>query len=156
MCFLRLRHRYLFRHLSNFGAGEPVGECERGRPSPLPSLFGSCLNAHASPHEHRPLVVQLMQFSSLGVVFSIYCACSFRFSFARSFCCRSVLVSISRFEMRILDFLLEMSLAHQLPSAIILLFVASSCLLSADVQQVFQLFRLFNLHLVQTLQTCCQ
>ena len=41
--------------------GEPVGEGERGRPFPLPFWFGSCLNAHASPNEHWPVVIQRMQ-----------------------------------------------------------------------------------------------
>ena len=55
-----------------------------------------------------------------------HCLClfSFRSPFVRSSCCRSVLVSVSRFEMRILDFLLEMSLDHQHQSAIIILLVA--------------------------------
>ena len=39
---------------SDFRCGEPVGESERGRPFPVPFLSGSCLNAHASPHEHWP------------------------------------------------------------------------------------------------------
>ena len=43
VCFLRLRHHYLFRHLSNFWCGEPVGEGERSRPLPLLfSLSRSC------------------------------------------------------------------------------------------------------------------
>ena len=66
--------------------------------------------------------------------------------------CRSVLVSICGFAMTILDFLLEMSLGHELQSAIVIILVAKRRFLSVDLQQVFQLFRLFNLHLVQTLQ----
>ena len=57
---------------SEFRCCEPVGEGERGRPFPLPFLFGSCLNAHASPNEHAV--------SSLGVVFGIVFA-SFRSPF---------------------------------------------------------------------------
>ena len=45
----------------------------------------------------------------------------------------SVLVSISRFEMRILDFKLEMSLGHQLQSAIIILHFSRCHFLSVDL-----------------------
>ena len=85
--------------------------------------------------------------SSLGILFAF----SFRFSVARRSFCKSVIVSISRFEMRIFDFLLEMSLGHALPSAIVT-FVAVCRLLSVDLQHMFRLFRLFNLHLSLTLQ----
>ena len=44
------------------------------------------------------------------------------FSSCRSSQCKSLFVSISRFEMRILDFLLGMSLDHELQSAIIIPF----------------------------------
>ena len=44
-----------------FRCGERVGEGERGLPFLLPFLFGSCLNAHASPNEHWPSVIQRMQ-----------------------------------------------------------------------------------------------
>ena len=50
----------------------------------------------------------------MGILFAF----SFHFSFDRSSCCRSVLVSIPRFEMRMLDLLLQMSLGHELQSAI--------------------------------------
>ena len=83
---------------------------------------------------------------------AFYLPFTFRFSFARSSHCRPVLVSISGFEVRIFDFLLEMSLGHQLQSAIIILLVTECRLLSVDLQQAFRLFRLFNLHLAQTIQ----
>ena len=44
-----------------FRCNEPVGEGERGRPFPLPFLFGSCLKAHESPSEHGPSVIRRMQ-----------------------------------------------------------------------------------------------
>ena len=53
VCLLHFRHRHLFR---------------RSRPIPLPFLFGSCLNAHASPSELWTSVVQRMQ-SPLSVLF---------------------------------------------------------------------------------------
>ena len=47
---------------------------ERDRPFPLPFLFESCLNAHASPHEHWPFVIQRMQFVFFHSVASLgYC-----------------------------------------------------------------------------------
>ena len=52
----------------------------------------------------------------LGVVLGIFFAISCRFTFARSSNCKSVLVSISRFEMGIFEFLVEMSLEYQLES----------------------------------------
>ena len=55
-----------------------------------------------------------------------------------------------RFEVRILDLMFEMSLDHQLQSAIIMVFVAKYRLLGVDLQQTFHFFRLFNLHVVQT------
>ena len=72
--------------------------------------------------------------SSLGVVFSPF---AFSFSFARSSYCKSVLVSISRFEMKVLDFLLEMSLGHQLQSAIIMFLVAECRLLNDELHNKY-------------------
>ena len=51
-----------FRHHS-------VGESERGRPFPLPFLFGSCLNAHASSNKPWPFVIQRDAVSSVGFGF---------------------------------------------------------------------------------------
>ena len=51
-------------------------------------------------------------------------AFSFRVSFVRSSYCKSVLASVSRFEVTILGFLLEMSLGHQLQSALIIVLLA--------------------------------
>ena len=48
--------------------------------------------------------------------FAFYLPFPFAFSLGRSSYCRFVLVSVSRFHMKILDFLLEMSLGHQLQS----------------------------------------
>ena len=90
--------------------------------------------------------------SPLRVVFGMFCALSFRCSVARSSYGRFVLVSISRFELRILDFMLEVSSDHELQSAIVVFLIDECRLLSVDLQQTFQLFRLFNFHLVQTLQ----
>ena len=74
----------------NSRCGEPVGEGERG-PFPLPFLFGSCLNAHASPNEHWPFVVQRMEPPLSELFFGIvFVAFSFCLSFAWSFHCRSV------------------------------------------------------------------
>ena len=85
-----------FRHFSNFGAVSLL-RSERARPSPLPLSLGSCLNANESPH--ATLAGLLSQSCFLGMC----CASSFRFSFARSSHCKSVLVSIC-LDMRILDF----------------------------------------------------
>ena len=57
--------------------------------------------------------------------------------------CRSVLVSISRFEMRICDFLLEMSFGRQLLSAIVIVVVAECRLKSENLQHICEHFRLF-------------
>ena len=57
----------LFPSRSEFRCGEPVGEGERGRPFPLTFLSGSCLNAHESPNEHWPFVVQRMHACGLRV-----------------------------------------------------------------------------------------
>ena len=133
--------------------GETVGEGERNHTFPLPFLFGSCLNAHESPNEHLPFVVQRMQSHSLRVVcLDVLFSFSFRFPFARSSSCRSVPGSISRFEMRILDFLPEMSLDHQHQSSLVVFLVTECCLLGCvDLQQVCQCRPLSNLHLVQVL-----
>ena len=104
----RSRHSYLFRHLSSCGAVNPSEKVNEVVPFPLPFLFGSCLNAHASPNEHWPFVIQRLQ-SLFQNCFGIVFAFSFCFPFARSSHCRSVLVAISRFEMRILDVLLGVS-----------------------------------------------
>ena len=56
--------------------------------------------------------------------------------------------------MRMLDLLLEMSLGHELQSAIITFLVAKCRLLSVDLQQVFQFFQIFNLHLVASVSDC--
>ena len=61
--------------------------------------------------------------SSLGFVFGICFVFSLCFSFARSSYCRSVLVSISRFEMGFLDFLLEIPVGHELQSTIVVFLV---------------------------------
>ena len=77
VCFLlHLRQNQLFHDLSNF-RGEPVGEGERGRPFPVPFLLTSCMNAHASPNEHRPSSDPTDAVSSLGVVLGIVFAFSF-------------------------------------------------------------------------------
>ena len=74
--------------------GEPAGEGERRRPFSSP--YCDLTNA----------------VSPLGVLFGIVFAHSCRFPFAQGSYCRSVLVSTSRCEMRILDFMLEKSLGH--------------------------------------------
>ena len=135
----------------DFPCGEPVGESERGRPFPLRFLFGSCLNAHASPNEHWPFVIQRMHAPLRDLFFEIVFAFCLCFTFARSSFCKSVLVSIFRFDGRILDVLLKMSLDHQLQSAMVIFLVAECRLLTMDLPHIFQLFRHFNLHLVQTL-----
>ena len=133
-----------FPSLSGLRCGEPVGEGERGRPIPLPFLFGSCFDAHASPNENCPFVIQRMQspLSELFLAFSLH------ISFSRSSNCRSVLVSI----FGIFDFLLEMSLDHQRQFAIIISLVAKCLLLSVGWQHLFEFIRLFILHLVKTLR----
>ena len=80
-----------------FRCGELLGEGERGRPFLLLLLFGSCLNADVSPHEHWPFYPPYAV-SSLGVF-----VWHFRWFFLllESSYCRFVLFSISRFEMRI-------------------------------------------------------
>ena len=62
-----------------FRCGDPDGEGERGRPFPLPFLFGSCLNAHASPNEHWSFLIQRLQslLSDLFLTFKM----SFPFAF---------------------------------------------------------------------------
>ena len=104
---------------------------ERRRTFLLPLLLGSCMNAHGSPNDHGLFVIQRMQSSP---VFCILFAFSFRFPFARSSCCKSVLVSISHCGVRILDFLVEMSLDHELQSAIIILLVDDCRLFSVGLQ----------------------
>ena len=62
VCFLlHLRQHHPFRHLSNFGAVRLLEKVSEVVPSFLPFLFGSCLNAHESPHEHWPTVIQRME-----------------------------------------------------------------------------------------------
>ena len=60
-----------FPSLFEIRCDEPVGEGERGRPFPLPFLFGSCLNAHESPNKQWPFVIQPHAISSVGVVYGI-------------------------------------------------------------------------------------
>ena len=127
-----------------FRCSDPVGEGERGRPFPLPFLFGSCLLAHESPHGHWPFVIRMQ--STLSELF-LACALPLLFD-CPLLGAPSAGLSSSRF----LDFLLEMSLAHQLQCAVVVFLVAECRLLSANLQHIFQRFRLFNLHLVQTLQ----
>ena len=95
----------------------------------------------------RLLVTQRMQSPFLELFLAFYFPFLFA-SFVRSSYCKSVLVSISR----ILDFLLGMSLGHQLTSAIVVIHVTKCLLSSEDFKQIFQFFRLLNLHLVQTPQ----
>ena len=57
-----------------FRCGEAVGKGERGRPFDLPFLFGSCLNAHASPNEQWPFRGPTNAVSALGLVFGILIA----------------------------------------------------------------------------------
>ena len=78
--------------------------------------------------------------SSLSVVFGIVLAFSFRFTFAQNPYCRPVLVSTSRFEMRICDFLLEMSFGRQLLSAIVIVVVAECRLKSENLQHILPTF----------------
>ena len=94
----------LFPSSFEFRCGEPVGEGKGGRPFPVPFFVGTCLNELSK----RTLAFRGPKYAvtSLRVVNGI----SFAFSVRFSTCCRSVLVSISRFEMRI--FVLEMSLGH--------------------------------------------
>ena len=130
VCLQDFRHRYLFPSHLEFRCGEPDGEGERSRPSPLPFLFG-----------------QRMQ-SPLSECFLF--AVSFRFTLARELplqvCPR-----------------LDFSLWNENPwfvaqpqSAIITLIVATSCLLSVDLQQIFQFFRLFQLASCSDSPTRCQ
>ena len=119
---------------------EPVGEGERGRPFPLPFLLGSRLNAHESPNEQWPFVIQRMQSPLLELFLARVVAFSFCFTFPNRW---FVLVSFSRFEPRTFDFLLEMSLENQIQSDIVVLLVAECRLVSVDLQHIFQLFRLF-------------
>ena len=119
-CLLRLRHHHLFRHLANFGAVN------------LPEKVNAL--ALCDPTD---------AISSLGFVFGLFFAFSFSY-------CRSVLVSRSRFEMRILDFLFVMSLGHELQAAIIIMLVAECRLLntySSDLTTCI-LYRLCNMLLV--------
>ena len=107
---------------------------------------------HESPNKHWPFGVRRMQspFSDLFSAFSL------PFPFASPLLDALLAgLSSSRFspcEMRIFDFLLEMSFDNQSQSEIIIFLVTKRSLLSVDLQKVFQIFRLFNLHLVQTLQ----
>ena len=129
-----------------FRCAEPVGESERGRFFPLPFLCGSCLNANESPNEHWPFVIQRIH--SRSCCWHLLCL-----SLSHFLCSELLLqVSISRFEMRILDFLLEMSLGHQRQSATVVFLLADCRLLTVDLQKIVRLLQLFNLHLVQTLQ----
>ena len=105
-----------------FRFGEPVGETKQG--SYLPVAFLSKFSGH---------------------VFCLVLSC---FSFARSSFCGSVLISMSVFEKKTFDFMLEMSLGHQLQSATVVFHFADCSFLCVDLKS----FRLFNLHLVQTVQ----
>ena len=68
--------------------------------------------------------------------------------------CKPLLVSISRFEMRILNFLLEMSFGpSSFHSAIIVFIVANCGFLSVGLATSISILpAFFNLHLAQTLQ----
>ena len=105
-----------FPPLFEFRYGDPVGEGDRSpsHPFPLPFLFGSCLIAHASTDEH------------CGLSWSNECSLLFRSCVLACYLLLplQVLVSMSRIEMRIFDFLLEVSSDHQRQSAIIILLVA--------------------------------
>ena len=153
VCILHLRHHHLFRPPFEFRCGELVGEGERGRPFPLPLLLGSCLNANESPNEHWLFVIQRMQ-SPLLEFFGILFACSFRLSFARSNCCKSVHISISCFEMGILDFLLKLSLGHQLQSAIVVFLVVEMS--SLECRLATHISTLPTFQFASDSPTCCQ
>ena len=77
---------------------------------------------------------------------------SFCFSFTRSSNCKSVLVSISRVEMRIFDFLLEVSLGHQLQYAIIVSLGQNVVSWAQTCNKYFNSSDFSNLPLVQTFQ----
>ena len=49
VCLLSFRHHCLSLTPFEYLCGEPVGEGERSRLFPLPFLFKSRMNAHASP-----------------------------------------------------------------------------------------------------------
>ena len=149
----RFRHRYLFQPPFEFRCGEPVGEGERSRPFPLPFLFGSCLNAHASPYDPWPLLYPTDAVSSLGSVF-LHFICLFLLLFPLVGGPIAGLSS-SRFLALTWESLIFCSRclwAINFNLAIITLLVADCRLLSVDLQQVFQFFRLVNSYLVQTLQ----
>ena len=112
----RFRHRYLLSHLSSFGAVNPSEKVNEV----VLSLCLSC-SGHAWVRMLLHMIlglflIQRMQSPLSGYVFAFYLSFPFCFSLGRSSYCRFVLVSVSRFHMRILDFLLEMSLGHQLQS----------------------------------------
>ena len=87
-----------------FWCVDHVGAGERGRPFPLPCLFGSCSDVYASPTELCPCVIDRMQ-SSLSKLYLALSLTSSCFTFDRSSFCKSVLVDFSHF-------LLDMSLGH--------------------------------------------
>ena len=86
---------------------------------------------------------------SRGRVWHFLCLFLLHYPCSEAPFCRSVLVSISCFEMGILSVLHEISLDHQLQSATIKCLVANCRLLSVDLQQFFQFCRLYNSHLVR-------
>ena len=135
-----------------FWFGEPVGESEQGRPFPLPFMFGSRLNAHASPKEQWPFVIQRVQSLLLELFLAYDLPIPFALPLLRA---PNASLTSSRFlalKWESLIFVHEISLDRQLQSARIIFLVADCRLLNLDLHQVFQFFRLFNLHLVQTLQ----
>ena len=153
---MRFGNHYLFRHLSNFRCGEPVGESERNRPFPFPFLFKSIL-ACARISKMNGCVVWSSGCSLLSSrILFFACSLPFIFSSVRSSYFRSVLVTISRFEMRILDFLLEMSLGHQLSSATIVFLVVKRRFLS--VYLAISIFNSseFSTCILYRLSTFCQ
>ena len=109
---LHFRHHQIFSSPFEFRCCDAVGESEWSRPF----LFWVMLECARISKWTLASRDPTNAISSLGVVLSFVFAFSFRFSFARSSSCRSVLVSIARFDMRILHFCSSRICCHQISS----------------------------------------
>ena len=151
MCLLHFRHDCLFHHLPKFGVvhlSEKVNEV-------VPSLSLSC-SGHALKRMNINMNSGLL-WSNVCSILSRSCLWDVNCLLLSLFLCSEFLLQIRRrlhFSLgnEISDFLLEMSMDHQLQSAMKVFLVAKCRFLSSDLQDNLQFFRLFNLHLVQAFQ----
>ena len=142
----RFRHRYLFSHLSSFGAVNQV----------VPSLCLSC-SGHAWMRMLLHMIlglflIQRMQSPLSGLFFAFYLPFPLAFPLVGVPIAGLSSSRFLAFTWESLIFCSRCLWAINFNLAIITLLVANCRLLSVDLQQVFQSFRLVNSYLVQTLQ----